>query len=76
MISAIRRVTESTSRAWMSMSEGVPRKPAEPWWIIIFAFGSAERLPGAPPQRIIAAADIAMPTQIVRTSGLTNCIVS
>jgi hypothetical protein len=46
MISAIRRVTDSTSRAWMSMSLGAPRKPAEPWWIIIFAFGRAERLPG------------------------------
>ena len=58
------------------MSAGVPRKPAEPWWIIIFAFGSAIRLPGAPPARIIAAADIPMPTQIVATSGLTYCIVS
>jgi hypothetical protein len=76
MISAIRRVTDSTSRAWMSMSVGVPRNPAEPWWIIIFAFGSAERLPGAPPARIIAAADIAIPTQIVCTSGLTYCTVS
>jgi hypothetical protein len=76
MSSAIRRVVESTSRAWMSMSLGVPRKPAEPWWIIIFAFGSADRFPGEPPQRIIAAADMAIPTQIVRTSGLTNCIAS
>ena len=58
------------------MSAGVPRKPAEPWWIIIFAFGRAIRLPAAPPARIIAAADIPMPTQIVATSGLTYCIVS
>ena len=76
MISAIRLVMSSTSRAWIWMSAGVPRKPAEPWWIITFAFGSANRLPGAPPASTIAAADIPIPTQIVRTSGLTNCIVS
>ena len=63
-ISAIRRVIENTS-AWISMSAGVPRKPAEPWWIIIFAFGSAIRSPGAPPASTIAAADIPIPTQIV-----------
>ena len=38
--------------------------------------GSANRLPGAPPARIIAAADMLIPMQIVRTGGLTNCIVS
>ena len=32
--------------------------------------------PAAPPARTIAAADMPMPMQIVRTSGLTNCIVS
>ena len=58
------------------MSAGVPRKPAEPWWIITFAFGSANRFPGAPPARIIAPADMPIPTQTVRTSGRTCCIVS
>ena len=58
------------------MSVGAPRKPAEPWWIMIFEFGSAIRLPGAPPQSTIAAADMPMPDAIVRTSGLTYCIVS
>ena len=36
----------------------------------------AKRLPGEPPQRIIAAADIPIPVQIVRTSGFTYCIAS
>ena len=75
-ISAIRRVMSRISFAWIWMSAGVPRKPAEPWWIMIFAFGSAIRLPAAPPARIIAAADMPIPMQIVRTSGLTYCIVS
>jgi hypothetical protein len=76
MISAIRRVISSTSLAWIWMSAGVPRKPAEPWWIITFEFGRAVRLPAAPPERIIAAADMPMPMQTVATSGLTHCIVS
>ena len=76
MISAIRCVMSRTSRAWIWMSDGAPRNPAEPWWIIIFVFGNAKRFPGAPPQRIIAPADMPIPRQIVRTSGLTNCIVS
>ena len=44
--------------------------------MILCAGALAKRLPGAPAQRIIAPADIAIPTQIVRTSGLTYCIVS
>ena len=60
----------------MAMSAGLPRKPPEPWWIITFAFGSANRLPRAPPERIIAAADMPMPVQIVCTSGCTYCIAS
>src|SRR5580765_1570498 len=72
--SAIRRVVAMISCAWIWMSAGVPRNPAEPWWIMIFAFGSAARLPAAPPQRIMAAADIPIPVQTVRTSGLTNWI--
>ena len=76
MISAIRRVMSRISRAAIWMSAGVPRNPPEPWWIMIFAFGSANRLPGAPPQRIIAAALMPMPRQTVETSDFTYCIAS
>jgi hypothetical protein len=76
MIDAIRSVISRISRAAIWMSAGEPRKPPLPWWIITFEFGSAKRLPAAPPERIIAPADIAMPTHTVRTSGLTYCIVS
>ena len=58
------------------MSAGVPRKPPEPWWIITFEFGSTKRFPAAPPARISAPADIAIPTAYVCTSGFTNCIAS
>ena len=76
MICAIRLVVESTSRRWISMSLGAPRAPADPWWIMILALGSAYRFPGAPPARIIAAADMPMPTQMVDTSQRTCCITS
>ena len=76
MISAICRVVAATSRAAIWMSDGAPRKPALPWWIISFAFGSANRLPAAPPAMIIAAADMPMPKQIVETSGRTCCMAS
>ena len=58
------------------MSLDWPLKPPESWWIMIFAFGSAMRLPGAPAARSRAPMLIATPTQIVDTSGLMNCIVS
>ncbi len=58
------------------MSEAWPWKLEETWWIRIFAFGSESRLPGAPPDSSSAPIDIAMPTQIVCTSGLMYCIVS
>ena len=38
--------------------------------------GRAARLPAAPPVRISDPIDIAIPTHVVETSGLTNCIVS
>ncbi len=76
MISAIRFVMSRISRAAIWMSAGVPRKPPEPWWIMIFAFGSAKRLPAAPPQRIIAAALIPIPRHTVETSDCTYCIAS
>jgi hypothetical protein len=56
-------VSERISRAAIWMSAGVPRVPAEPWWIITFEFGSTKRLPGAPPASSRAPIDIAIPTQ-------------
>jgi hypothetical protein len=38
--------------------------------------GQAKRLPSAPPARITAAAEAAMPMQTVFTSGLMYCMVS
>ena len=58
------------------MSVAWPWKLEDTWWIRIFAFGSAMRFPFAPPASSSAPIDIAMPTQIVCTSGLMNCIVS
>jgi hypothetical protein len=58
------------------MSVAWPWKPELTWWMRIFAFGSAIRLPLAPPDSSSAPMLIAMPTQMVCTSGLMNCIVS
>ena len=58
------------------MSVDWPSKPDEGWWISWREFGSAIRLPGAPPVSSSEPIDIAMPTQIVATSGLMKCIVS
>ena len=43
---------------------------------MILELGSARRFPGAPAHRIIAAADIPIPTQIVETGGRTCCMTS
>jgi hypothetical protein len=51
-------------------------KPDETWWIRILAFGSAIRLPFAPPAKSTAAMLIAEPKQNVCTSGLMNRTVS
>ena len=58
------------------MSVDWPSKPAEGWWMRIREFGSAMRLPLAPPVSSSEPIDIATPTTIVDTSGLMNCIVS
>ena len=58
------------------MSVDWPSKPAEGWWIRIRELGSDIRLPFAPPASSSEPIDIAMPTHIVATSGLMNCIVS
>ena len=58
------------------MSVAWPWKPELTWWIRILALGSAMRLPFAPPASSSAPIDIAMPTQIVDTSGLMKFIVS
>jgi hypothetical protein len=64
------------SFAWISMSVACPWNAELTWWIRIFEFGSDMRLPSAPPASSSAPIDIAIPTQIVCTSGLMNCIVS
>ena len=68
MISDIRRVSDSTSRSWISMSDGAPgcRRTLVDHDA---GLGRAKRFPVAPPERIMAAADIPMPTQMVDTSG-------
>jgi len=58
------------------MSVACPSKPADNWWIRIFAFGNADLLPEVPPARSRALTDTATPTQVVRMSGFTNCIAS
>ena len=42
----------------------------------IFEFGSAIRLPAEPPAKSRAPIDMAIPKQIVWTSGFTYCIAS
>ena len=58
------------------MSVDWPSKPADGWWIRMRLLGSEKRLPLAPPVSSSDPIDIAIPTQIVAMSGLTNCIVS
>ena len=58
------------------MSAAGPSNPPEGWWMRIRLLGSANRFPVVPPVRISAPIDIAIPTQVVCTSGLMNCIVS
>ena len=65
-----------TSRAWISMSVAWPSKPLESWWMRILELGSVKRLPLAPPASRMAPMLMAMPQQMVLTSGLMNCMVS
>ena len=58
------------------MSVDWPWKPPLGWWMRIREFGSANRLPSAPPARMSEPIDMAIPQQIVFTSGPMNCIVS
>ena len=58
------------------MSVDWPSKPADGWWMRIRLLGSDMRLPFAPPASSSEPIDIAIPQQIVATSGLMNCIVS
>ena len=58
------------------MSADWPWKPPLGWWIRMRLFGSAMRLPAAPPVSSSDPMLIATPKQIVCTSGLMNCIVS
>ena len=58
------------------MSVDWPSNPADGWWMRIRLLGSDKRLPFAPPVSSSEPIDIAIPQQIVATSGLMNCIVS
>ena len=58
------------------MSDACPCAPDDGWWIMMRLLGSAARLPAAPPSRNTDPIEAASPTQIVATSGLTNCMVS
>ena len=58
------------------MSVAWPWKPPLGWWTRMREFGSAARLPGAPPARISEPIDIAIPQHVVATSGLMKRIVS
>ena len=58
------------------MSVDWPWNPADGWWMRIRLLGSATRLPGAPPVSSSDPMHMAIPKQIVCTSGLMNCIVS
>ena len=76
MISSSLRFSAIVSRAAISMSVACPWKPPDTWWMRILAFGSANRFPAAPPASSSAPMLIAIPTHVVCTSGLMNCIVS
>ena len=54
---------------------GLALEPDEGWWIRIRLLGSDSAFL-APPMRISEPIDIAIPAQIVETSGLMNFIVS
>ncbi len=58
------------------MSVDWPSKPADGWWIRIRELGSEKRLPLAPAASSSEPMLIAIPQQIVCTSGLMNRIVS
>ena len=53
-----------------------PWKPELGWWMRMRALGSAARLPSAPPARISEPPDIAIPKQVVATSGPMKRIAS
>ncbi len=64
------------SRAWISMSDAMPRAPPEGWCTMIRALGSAIRIPGSPAARRKLPMLAAWPTQTVETRGLMYCMVS
>jgi hypothetical protein len=58
------------------MSVDCPWKPPVGWWMRMRLFGSAARLPCAPPARISEPIDIAIPQHVFATSGLMKRMVS
>jgi hypothetical protein len=59
------------------MSDACPCiPPIEGWCMSMRLWGSEKRLPGAPAHSKNWPIEAAIPTQIVRTSQLTYCMVS
>ena len=75
LVELARAARASLGRGSRCRSPAPARRPST-WWMSIRELGSAMRFPGAPPARSTAPMLIAIPTQIVCTSGLMNCIVS
>ena len=76
MISAICRVSPSTSWPRSGCPRACRGSPRSPGGSSPSRSAARSACPGAPPARIMAAADMPIPKQIVRTSGLTCCIAS
>ena len=60
----------------MAMSDAWPWRPPEGWCIMMRAWGSENRLPGAPEHSRNWPIEAARPMQMVATSGWMNCMVS
>ena len=67
---------EHLPRADLDVGRLAAEAAGQTWWMRIFAFGSALLLLFAPAASSTAPIDIAVPTQMVRMSGLTNVSVS
>src|SRR5207244_3022845 len=70
-----RRLTVSRAGGDLVVGRG-PGEAAGAWWVHVLAVRKGDPLPAAAAGKTLASADMPIPTQIVRTSGLTYCIVS
>ena len=64
------------SRIWISTSGVLPRKPPDPWWIMIRRSAARSACPVAPAASSTAPIEAAWPMQIVLTGAFRYCIVS